>query len=140
MPNMSDFYSLTSPIKTSTMSRGSLGSPVFGFEGQGVHQKLNKQLRNTSQKSERQSSVVKTFSQNQKVKKERERVNQRPKTVAGREYLETIKIKQREKSYDISCGNATIQKKWSKKIVVNAKDVLEDNRGWSNKTDAHEKR
>ena len=72
--------------------------------------------------------------------KERERVNQRPKTVAGREYLETIKIKQREKSYDISCGNATIQKKWSKKIVVNAKDVLEDNRGWSNKTDAHEKR
>ena len=45
-----------------------------------------------------------------------------------------------EKNYDISCGNATVQKQWSRKIVIDAKDVLEDNRGWSNKSDAHEKR
>jgi len=84
--------------------------------------------------------VVETFGVLQKERAKTAETNQRPKTEAGRQYLREKKMKMREKNYDISCGNATVQKQWSRKVVNNAKDVLEDNRGWSNKSDAHEKR
>ena len=141
-PNLDNWASLASPIKTSRGGGSSLPptSPVFGFTGQQSHQRLSKQLTNGSQKASRQSQVVRTFSIKKTERAKTAGENRRPKTEAGREYLREKQIKKMEEGYDISCGNATVQAQWSRKIVSNAKDVLEDNRGWSNKSDAHEKR
>ncbi len=112
-------HSASLPWHDATSLAGSFAeTPVFGFESQISHGKLKKLLMNSSELMEQTSTGLKSF---EATKKKRSKPKQKPE-------------------YETICGRATVSKQWHKFLLKDAQQLLKDNKGWHNKTDAHEKR
>ena len=93
-------------------------SPVFNFASISMNNSLKSSLNNTSLLADKKTLGINKYKQMK---------------------FESLKPKSKPE-YTTVCGKATVSRKWTKQMSLNAQQVLTDNKGWSNKTDAHEKR
>ncbi|GMH47492.1 hypothetical protein TrVE_jg4872 [Triparma verrucosa] len=93
-------------------------SPVFGFDSSSMNTGLKLMLNNSSILADKKTLGIKKYKQ-KKLK-------------------ESMPVTKPE--YVTVCGKATVSQKWRHQINKNAQQTLADNKGWSNKSDAHEKR
>ena len=95
----------------------SSSSPIFAFSDQSTHSQLGSMIRNTSTIQDQQSNGLRNWHKS-KLKK----------------------VKTTKPAYSTICGKATVNANWRLQMAQNARTGIEDNKGWSNKMDAFEKR
>ena len=93
-------------------------SPVFGFDSKSSHSNLGSMIKNTSVLQDQQIRGIKAW--------------QQKRLLASMEKHKPV--------FNTVCGQATVSSNWRSQQVLNAKQTLQDNKGWSNKMDAFEKR
>ncbi|GMH53572.1 hypothetical protein TL16_g01480 [Triparma laevis f. inornata] len=92
-------------------------SPVFGFGSSTMNNGLKSMLNNSSILADKKTLGIKKYKQ--------------------KKLMASMPVMKPE--YVTVCGKATVSRKWSSQMTKNAQQVLADNKGWSNKSDAHEK-